>query len=654
MPTLRPALKTALALACVTAFTASYFVHYPIPSFGITLLSILRAAALLLAAYGAGQVLLRRLEVQTTLLENIVFAATLGWGLLSTMMVIAGLFHGWTPAVAKVLTVILVLIALPGLRALGRDIPSTTTDVLLPFWPSLGLSITLIAGALLAFAPITYYDSLVYHYSLPALYTQSRHWVGASHFIYSAFPQTLEMLWTLGLLIGGDRVSNLVAFCLSLLVLAAVVSFSRRFMSLPVGYIAATLLGVMPAFLLLSSGGYIETGLMLFAFTSLYAVFRWHYEPTAGWMVIAGLLAGWTMGTKYTGLLPSAIAFVFILADRDRPWSVRLKSAGIFAGTALIVFSPWLIKNWHYTGNPVFPFFQQWGATSRNPWQTQAAQGYFQALVEYQPRRMTQMLSTLWEISVQGLRFGSGADVLGSLGWAPFFCFLPWLWIGQKPHRTSRWLLVYSLLFFIPWMMMRPVLRFLMPLLPVLALLTAQAWVGGVRTQSQGIRWLMCGFLGLFVLSGVSLFLIVTDVFSPWNVALGLETREAYLSKKLNYYPAAQFINQSLPGTSTLYLFGDQRGYYYQRRVIFNTVFSRNWMAAWADEATTPAALREAIVSRGITHILINRTEMQRLSSYNHFTMTPEGQQRWSDFQKTMTRSVYHDIHCDVLEILPA
>src|SRR5205823_1339685 len=142
---------------------------------------------------------------------------------------------------------------------------------------------------------------------LPAAYIQTGRWLPLPHLIYSSFPQTLEMLWTLGLLIGDDIVPNLLAWTLAALLVATVIAFARRFFELKVGVMAAALLVLMPAFLLLSSGGYVDIGLTLYGFLALYAACLWTGQDETPVLVLSGLLAGWAIGIKYTGGITAAL-----------------------------------------------------------------------------------------------------------------------------------------------------------------------------------------------------------------------------------------------------------------------------------------------------------------------------------------------------------
>ena len=130
---------------------------------------------------------------------------------------------------------------------------------------------------------------------------------------------------------------------------------------------------------------------------------------------------------------------------------------------------------------------------------------------------------------------------------------------------------------------------------------------------------------------------------------MGLESPDDYLIRRVNYYAAAQYVNTQLPPKSKIYVLGDQRGFYYERQIMLNPVFSKNPFTEWANESEDAAELRIKIGAEGITHILVNRPEFERLTqAYPYLQFSPAGQANWDSLQAHGLRKVYHDLICDV------
>lgn len=270
IPSLRPEIKRILILAFWVVFSLGYFNRFPLPGFFSKLFLVSLAAIVSLSAWGYGSLWFpARLVAQLTFLEASILRTLCGFGSLSLLMAAAGLFGAWTRNGALALTGAGLLLA-AWQKGAYPPVAIRRPAVM-------GLRLCLIiAGAflsfLLAFAPVTYYDSLVYHLALPQAYVQAGHWISQRDLIYSAFPQVMEMLWTLGLLLSNDILANLLGWIISLMGIVGVYAYGKRFLSQSTGLWAATLLGVMPAYMLLSTGGYVDVGLAVFSFFSFYAL----------------------------------------------------------------------------------------------------------------------------------------------------------------------------------------------------------------------------------------------------------------------------------------------------------------------------------------------------------------------------------------------
>jgi len=644
MPALRPEIKYAAVGALVLALGLSYFNQYPLYGWGHYLLALIWALAAAGTAWAlGGRVAERFLPPECSRLEQFLFGLTLGWGILALILFALGIFSLWTPLVCRGLVI---AGALFGAWDLKRRFPGS-----LAFRYEIPLPVYLVGGItfLAALSPIIYYDSMVYHLALPSAYIQAGHWVSLKELVYSAFPQNLEMLWTLGLLLHSDTVANLISLMLAGLTVIAIYSWGRRFLDRDSARVAAALFALMPAFLLLSSGGYVDMGLALFTFMSLYALTLWWPTRRLSYLVIPGILAGLAMGTKYTGGLAIGIGALLIVTRMGRLPDDRqriLPALGAFIGCATAIFLPWAIKNWHFYGNPIFPFLYQWGDPAKSPWGlSAAAEGYFRQLVEYESRHLWQLPVLIWEVVARGMNFGGGMDVLGNYGWAPLVALLPAVALSRQRDWPVRILIFYSILYFSVWGMTRPVLRFLLPLAPVLALMAGHGWAKGLQEAPRWLRLLNRGVVTLLLVSGGFLYSQAIDVLGPFRVPLGMESRDSYLKRQLPYYAGAQALTQLVDSTSHTLIVGDQQSYYYQRRITAPTVFSRHPISRLADQSGSPLELRAELRNQW-THLMVHPMEMRRLANYNAFQLSEKGRENWEGLLQLLGEPLYKDPAC--------
>jgi hypothetical protein len=127
--------------------------------------------------------------------------------------------------------------------------------------------------------------------------------------------------------------------------------------------LAAAAMATIPWLMMLSSVAYNESGLVLYitlAFAWLIQALR---DPAGrrGSFAVAGLMAGLACGVKYTAVPIAGLLFLLVLLF---PWRMArlpvsagdiLRGSALFALGAALAFSPWLLRNLKWTGNPVFP-----------------------------------------------------------------------------------------------------------------------------------------------------------------------------------------------------------------------------------------------------------------------------------------------------------
>jgi hypothetical protein len=71
---------------------------------------------------------------------------------------------------------------------------------------------------------------------------------------------------------------------------------------------------------------------------------------------LAAVFSGLAMGVKYTGFFPAlGVMLIYAYAAHSKPFTV-LKDLSVFTVIASVLVGPWLIKNYIYTGNPLYPF----------------------------------------------------------------------------------------------------------------------------------------------------------------------------------------------------------------------------------------------------------------------------------------------------------
>ncbi len=154
---------------------------------------------------------------------------------------------------------------------------------------------------------------------------------------------------------------------------------------------------------------------------------------------------------------------------------------------------------------------------------------------------------------------------------------------------------------FVWWALSAQVLRYLLPAMALWALAVAGAAAALADNGRVLARALLTATLGgqLVILSW-----FVSD--DPLRVVLGTEPRDAYLTRRLDYYPYYRLINETLPTDATVWLIDVRRDtYHLERAYVGDYLFEDYTFRQWVAEAGSAADLRARARAAGITHLLV-------------------------------------------------
>jgi len=585
--------------------------------------------ALLVAAavLSGGAVVHRLIGWRTSCrVEGIVFTAVTGVGLVSygsLLLAWAGIYH---PTVVALLIATLILAGLPFSRHPTAERPLrdatgvSTTTVLWYALTAVALGYALIA----ALAPEKEYDALWYHLHLPRLWLEAGRPVDVIHEYISLYPLTWELVFGAGMVLGGTVGAKLLHFaCLPLLALL-VWQTARRYMPGVSPSAAAALVVTTPTLLWESTTTYVDLALALHSAAACYALVRYAGTSERSWAIVAALQFGLAAATKHLGVFVAIVALaLFVAAARTHAGRIRLLRPAILIATlAAIVPSPWYVRAWAASGNPVFPeMFGLFGASPPDRWDAATDQGLALFKMHFGlGRSPSDLLALPWNVTVHGALFGGA---LGPL----FLVLLPGLLLTRCHFPALKWLAWGVAAYVAIWA--SPIssfqLRFLMPIVPPLALIAAAALnsialrtataVPGGRTFTMGAVMCLAAlnlppFTALHEADRREWDGWLTHVLreSPVRVLSGRESEATYLRREVPSFGAWQAINAQLPARVRVLAFsgGDQL-YAARSRISHDATEARGaiWGAGAQDLHAAVAALRRL----EITHVLFDRRQ---------------------------------------------
>ena len=432
---------------------------------------LLWTALIALAAWSAGKLLLRSRAPDTL---GSAVALTLGLIVLAyavLLLGLAGLLHVW------LLQSVVLALAAAGLWFLWRRRPLRWP--LLPPERDLLLLGSLLALALLlslrkALIPLSPLDLSHYHLRAPTLWLEWGRISWPFRDVVYHYPAGMELLYALGLAVGGVRSPQMIHLLTALVTLVGVMAFARQRWGGRAALWAGLLFWGIPeigalagiALVDLSWSGAEVLAVLLF----LHALDQPQSERRQSWAVIGGLV-GWGAAVKYSALwtalfLGLGIAAMTLASHREGRWRRLVDALWPYVGAALLVGGFWYLRNAMRFGNPFYPFL--WGGWGLDADQARAWTAFLRQFGP--PRSVANFLRLPWDL------FLSRRIPAMGIGLYPYpLALIPLLAATRHWDREATFLLAFSLIYLLVWYLTgTQQMRFILTPMILFALLAAR------------------------------------------------------------------------------------------------------------------------------------------------------------------------------------
>jgi 4-amino-4-deoxy-L-arabinose transferase-like glycosyltransferase len=413
----------------------------------------------------------------------------------------------------------------------------------------------------------------------------------------------------------------------------------------------------LPIIIKLSTTVYVDLGLVFFSTAAILSLFKWiESQFQFKFLILSGVCCGLMLGTKYNGLVVLFILTLFIppifIRNQKNKFSVN-HSAGnaaliktqlvavgygaIFFAVALLIFSPWMIRNYIWKANPIYPLYNQvFNPPIAVPPDAQAGDQSLEPAADAGSRQTSAAKSTRWspfairkvlygeswwEIALIPFRiFFQGQDdnpkyFDGRLN--PFLFFLPFLAFihlnkNSASIRTEKIILIFFTVLLVLYAFSMTVIRirYVAPIIPPLVVLA----IFGLHqlavmfekrcllSSGKLARALVVLIMGIMLGFNTTYLTKQFTIVEPFNFINGNLSREAYIVKYRPEYSIYQYANRNLPDSvKILGLFLGRRLYYSDREVVFGVSEFKEITQRSDSELVLLKDLRD----KGFTHLIV-------------------------------------------------
>ena len=433
------------------------------------------------------------------------------------------------------------------------------------------LGILLVPLFTLPLYPPTAFDATMFHLPFASSIAEQGHVDFFAHLRYPVFPALQESLYAGVLLFQDDVAPALLHFSSFLLVALLLYCWGSWLSSPRAGLWAALIWLGGNASVRNAIGAYVDCALALYVTTALFALHRYVRRGERGWLVVAAALVGFAAGTKYHGLY-----FVCVLSLGVAIYTLRHRRFRHLAEYAAVVAAamlPWYGFIYYHTGSPVFPFFP--AVFGMTPWafELRYSDAVPMSQVDTGPLVFLYETAVLFKVflnkailmSEQGLVgllrlpvevFRGTGSVRGHTLSPLFLLGLPFMVLLMVRFRHARYLALIAGLYFIAWQGTAQELRYLIPALPIFALLAAEGADRLLAWLSPAARPRLSWLLTLAVTLPLALQVYWVSSELSWSQGRPPSTpaqRERFLELRLRPYAAIRTLNERHDTDYTVY-----------------------------------------------------------------------------------------------------
>ncbi len=577
-----------------------------------------------MAAIGGGLFILKAAGLLGVLNpgERIAIGFVLGIGGIGWLVFFAGLAEAYaTPAFVA----ILLLLSL-GLVYVKSSIPATaprTEKMGFLEWALLiGILVVASMDLMEALSPAADADSMAYHFETPRLFLAEQRIFAIPRAIDGVTQLLLQLTYGMAEGLGGKKAVPLWAMVSGWSPGILLYVLARRHVCRAWALAGTLILMTTPAVIYAAGTGQVEVRTAAFALLAAYGAAvavqsAADRRISYGWVIIAGVAAGFFIGSKMTGLIFATAAGLILISAHG-----SFARLALYAVMALLAGSQWYIFNWSQTGDPIYPLLWQyltlkpgfdWDAGMaeqlRKMWESPSAMP--RSLFWYFAYPVRSIIAPLPEFSALRTGLGPAALIL-----APFACIAAFR--CTTAHRSPLFrVMLCSFIFYTIWFFTTPttLVRLLLPVYPLILLCMicgAARFTAAIPTT----RLVIWSGIALLLLTQVAGQVLFTKKFTAYLFAGQSET--TFLKQNISGYDVVIWLNEHLSATDRVMV--SHRDWLYLLDMPHFMAHPRlqSQVQIAGDDSKLFARQLE---STGITHVVVsdlNAAAPDRSSIWNH------------------------------------
>ncbi|MFN3551187.1 MAG: ArnT family glycosyltransferase [Endomicrobiia bacterium] len=514
----------------------------------------------IMAVFIIGDTILRPFSLNNiSFCEKFILCEGIGWGVFSFLTLGMGFLGILEKIIFQIIIIVLsilgVTIFIKKFRFFQLYSSENFRNKIYIFLLVLG-SISIFSYLLSCYLPILESDVLIYHLAIPKRFIDEGKIFNISRwFKYATFPQLAEMLYLSALIVSNETLANFIHTFFGILSFLLIYIIGKNFVDIKTGFVAAIIFLILPVVKELSGTAMVDLALNFYFLLVIFSCLKWVETKNNKWFYLSGIFYGLSFSVKYTGILALYLVIFTILwfkLMKDTSTKIFLKDTMIFFTIFIVISLPWLLRNYLWTKNPFSPFFYHiFGGSNWNE--------YLQAdLINHFRNCKKPFLKYLWDF------VGENGDIF-----VLFAIFMPFLRMSLniKFFFVCGVIYMFISIFFLP-----SIIRFMLPGMSILVICVGYAFLQILENKEIfHLKYLRTFFLIWFLSSVSYKTLLVVQKITLHNnlkVLVGIESKESYLRRKIEYYDVVEYVNNNLSKNDTILSINESRSYYFNPKFL--------------------------------------------------------------------------------------
>ena len=523
---------------------------------------------------------------------------TLGWGILSVVMMILGfsglLYKSATITVLAIAVLGIFVVKLPSwdLRFIN-DQKNSIGRTPKSYWAILvGVSVYLAALFVLALYPVTDFDAIQYHLPTARSFLVQRN-LAVDPFIRFHPPYMMDLFFSFALMFGDSLCASLTQYIMAVTLTILIYTFYKFFIRREWGGLPALMFICTPVVIFTSTSPSVDASVTLFSFAAFVTMYVGIAHRSLKFTLISFILWGVALGSKNSVLMFFSLSFLFFIIFFGK----RIHKLHFITGliVTLLIALPWYWRNKYYSGDWLFPLFLN-DANNKGLWSLgdlRVQIAHFQSFgagCSYKA-----LFSLPYNLIVHSEKFQANIGIFSIFSIGVMFFI-------KKMPRLLKVLSGITALYVLIWFYNFQIVRYLFPVLPFLCILSS--WLCSEFICQGNKKCIYILAVSILFLGTVSLQKNITT--KGWLPVTKMEEFQ-YISNQIPTYQAINFLNNLGSGNDTVYsLFDEGSVFFHKNRVI------GDWFGPARYEGVVPyihqaAELQKVLKKWNVKYLLISK-----------------------------------------------